>query len=268
MVGVSALNVSFAGTYNIDSNHRGAFTLTSTSGSKTFSCSLGSISGGVASKGRFVQFDDVNGTSGQRGSGVLRLQDPSAFTLAAISGPYAFGFSGLDASGKREILAGRLDANGAGTIANGLEDLNDNTVVTNSVAFTGSYTAPSASKRRNYFLLPRWWFCPQLSAYVVRHTKSSPCPPTQFPLDSLVVSPLTIFHFLCQRILKRRLRVLQRRSRGHPSDPPPRLACLLLTAQEISRRSTTETTPGLAEPVSLRADFHRSLPMGMSSSPG
>ena len=149
----AAANVAFNGTYNIAADQRGAFTLTTASGGRTFACVLGTVVSGVATKGRFVEFDDYTGAAGQRGSGVLGLQDTTAFTLASITGPYAFGFSGIDAAGKREVRVGRFDASGAGTVNNGVEDVNDNATVSNSVAFTGTYTAPSASNGRASFTL-------------------------------------------------------------------------------------------------------------------
>jgi hypothetical protein len=143
-----ALNIAFTGTYNIAADQRGAFTLQTTSGTKTFACALGTLISGVATKGRFIEFDDFDGSTGQRGSGILRLQDTSAFTLASITGPYAFGFSGEDGAGKREVRVGRFDADGSGGISNGIQDANDASVVSDSVGFIGDYTAPSASNGR------------------------------------------------------------------------------------------------------------------------
>jgi len=142
------VNVPFTGIYNIAADQRGAFTITTASSNMTFACVLGTVVSGVATKGRFVEFDDYSGKSGQRGSGILRLQDTSAFTLASVTGPYAFGFSGVDPAGKREVRVGRFDADGAGTVKNGVEDLNDASTVSNSLSFTGTYTAPSASNGR------------------------------------------------------------------------------------------------------------------------
>jgi len=142
------VDVPFTGIYNVAADQRGAFTITTASGSKTFAFVLGTVASGVATKGRFVEFDDYSGKSGQRGSGILRLQDTTAFTLASITGPFAFGFSGVDPAGKREVRVGRFDADGAGTVKNGVEDLNDASTVSNSVSFTGTYTAPSASNGR------------------------------------------------------------------------------------------------------------------------
>jgi hypothetical protein len=161
-------DVAFNGTYNIDANQRGAFTITTAKGSRTFACALGTVVSGIATKGRFVEFDDYTGTAGQRGSGILRLQDPTAFTLASIAGPYAFGFAGVDPGGKREVAVGRFDADGAGAVKNGVEDINDNAVVSNSVSLAGTYTAPSATNgRASITLNASGSVTTDLTAYVV-----------------------------------------------------------------------------------------------------
>jgi hypothetical protein len=84
--------VTFTGTYNIGSDLRGAFTLVTASGSKTYALVLSSIASDIAQKARFIEFDDKAGTNGQRGSGVMRLQDTAAFPQGKIKRPYAFGF--------------------------------------------------------------------------------------------------------------------------------------------------------------------------------
>src|SRR5712692_1804968 len=55
------LNLLFTGTYNIGSDNRGAFTISTASGTKTYALVLSSISSGVAQKARFVEFDDTTG---------------------------------------------------------------------------------------------------------------------------------------------------------------------------------------------------------------
>src|SRR5690349_7459295 len=118
------LNVPLTGTYNIGLDNRGALTITTASGPKTYAVALSSISGGVAHKARFVEFDDTSGTGGQRGSGLLRLQNSPAFTLASITGPYAFGFAGQDSSGNRDAIVGSFNADGVGMIRSGIADQN------------------------------------------------------------------------------------------------------------------------------------------------
>jgi hypothetical protein len=163
----SALTVPLTGTYNIGSDNRGAFTITTVSGSKTYALVLNSISSGVAHKARFVEFDDTTGTNGQRGSGILRLQDTSAFSLGSITGPYAFGFSGQNATGSREAIVGAFDADGAGTISSGVADENAAGTATNP-SLTGTYTAPSGSDGRAFITLnPSGASGLNLAAYMV-----------------------------------------------------------------------------------------------------
>jgi hypothetical protein len=150
--GGPALSVPFTGTYNIASDHRGAFTLITAGGSKTYTLVLNSLLGGVAQKARFAEFDDTTGTSGQRGSGILRAQDTAAFSLAKINGPYAFGLAGRDSTGNREALAGSFSADGTGAITIGVEDQSIAGTVTNP-SLTGSYTAPSGTNGRASMIL-------------------------------------------------------------------------------------------------------------------
>jgi putative Ig domain-containing protein len=163
----AALNVPITGTYNIGFDNRGAFTITTTSGSKTYAVVLNSISSGLAHKARFVEFDDTTGTSGQRGSGLLRLQDTSAFSLSSITGPYAFGFAGQDAAGNREAIVGSFSTDGSGMIPSGVADQNVAGTATNP-SLTGTYTAPTGNDGRTSITLnPSGASSLHLAAYVV-----------------------------------------------------------------------------------------------------
>ena len=57
--GGSTQNIPFTGTFNIGGDNRGAFTLQTASGTQTFAVVAGGINGGVASRGRFIRFDDT-----------------------------------------------------------------------------------------------------------------------------------------------------------------------------------------------------------------
>jgi Putative Ig domain len=182
----SALNVPLTGTYNIGSDNRGAFTIATASGSKTYALVLNSITSGIAHKARFVEFDDIAGTNGERGSGLLRLQDASAFTLASITGPYAFGVSGQDATGKREAIVGSFNANGSGTISSGVADQNVAGTATNP-SLTGTYTAPSGSDgRASITLNPAGSSSLNLAAYVVSASEFLAMRIDAFSSDGLV----------------------------------------------------------------------------------
>jgi len=137
------------GTYIVGLDNRGTATFTSSlGGNVAYAFALGSLNNvGVATKGRLIEFDDNNGATGTRGSGIMRLQDPTAFTLASIKGSYGFGISGQDSSGGRIAAAGLFSADGAGNISGGTEDVNDAVTIHNGVSFTGLYSAPDANGR-------------------------------------------------------------------------------------------------------------------------
>jgi len=163
----AALSVPLAGTYTIASDNSGGFTITTPSGSKTYAVALNSISNGVAQKARFIEFDDTTGTNGQRGSGLLRLQDTTAFSLASITGSYAFGLSGQDAAGDRDAMIGAFTANGSGTISTGIADQNIAGTATNP-SLTGTYSAPTSNDGRGSITLnPSSGSTLNLVAYVV-----------------------------------------------------------------------------------------------------
>jgi hypothetical protein len=163
------VSVTFTGTYIIDLNNRGTTTFTNSLGGKvTYAFAVGSLnSSGVATKARLIEFDDTTGTNGTRGSGVMRLQDTTAFSQSNITGPYAFGFIGQAPSGKRRASAGVFTADGAGKITSGTEDVNDAGTVTNSVTFTGTYTAPSSTNGRTTVTLTSSSSSSHQSVYVV-----------------------------------------------------------------------------------------------------
>jgi Putative Ig domain len=184
--GGPALSVPFTGTYDIDSDNRGGLTLTNASGSTTYALVLNSIVGGVAQNVRIIEFDDTTGTSGQRGSGEMRLQDTSSFSLGKVNGAYAFGFSGQDATGNREAMAGSFSADGTGTISSGVADQNIAGTTTNPF-LSGSYTAPSpANGRLTLSLIPSGASGLALSAYVVSSSEFLVMTTNSFASDGLV----------------------------------------------------------------------------------
>ncbi|MGA2356703.1 MAG: hypothetical protein ABSG02_19590 [Terriglobales bacterium] len=83
-----------------------------------------------------------------KGSGVAqKSSSPGLFTGDQT---YAFGFSGVDSTGKRVGYVGVLPMNGSGSIVAGQMDTNDNGSTSNvcgasPCSITGTYTGPSAS---------------------------------------------------------------------------------------------------------------------------
>jgi hypothetical protein len=99
------------GTLTAYANGLGTLVLNSGGGSATFALAIPpSAAPGKDSAIRIIEFDDADGT-GTRGSGVVRpaLAQPTA---AAISGNFAFLFSGTDYDQNEQVLAGSIQTNG------------------------------------------------------------------------------------------------------------------------------------------------------------
>jgi hypothetical protein len=79
------------------------------------------------------------------------LQDPAAFALNKIAGPYAFVFNGWNATqsyGPREAMGGTVSADGAGHFTGGsMDDKVYGAAAPVTTAWTGTYGAPAASGR-------------------------------------------------------------------------------------------------------------------------
>src|SRR6266576_2450563 len=122
-------NVSINGTsssYSVGGDNRGCMTIATSAGTSMFRFALGVISSGVASKGRFIEFDNT----GTLGSGVLEKQDPSAFSTSQLNGAYAFGAdtasTRITSARNRFAMVGAFAASGSGSISNGELDANEN----------------------------------------------------------------------------------------------------------------------------------------------
>jgi hypothetical protein len=126
-------NLALSGSYKVGPDGRGTLTLTNPLG--TLDYSLVVISN---SRARFVEYNTQ-----ANGEGLLLKRDPTAFSTAAISGGYAFGFGGSDKSGGPASLAGRFTADGAGKLTAGVEDANLEGVITSNASFTGTYAVDS-----------------------------------------------------------------------------------------------------------------------------
>jgi hypothetical protein len=109
---------------------------------QTFASSLGSFVSGISTVEHVIQWD----SAGTFLTGVMKQQATGAFSLASISGNYAFGAAGVDNSGKRFGIAGAFTADGAGNVNNGQADINDNGSVNGGSGlgspfnFSGTYT--------------------------------------------------------------------------------------------------------------------------------
>lgn len=133
------------GAYNVGADNRGFATLTNSLGTTTFAIAVGSLdSSKVATRASLIEFDDTDGTTGKRGSGIAYLQDTSAFNLSSISGPYAFQFAGqTEEVGTRLALTGSYTADGKGNMTNGNVDSNIDGLVVEDQSFTATVSASS-----------------------------------------------------------------------------------------------------------------------------
>jgi len=158
-------NVSIDGTsssYSVGGDNRGCVAIATSAGTAIYRFALGVIRSGVASKGRFIEFDNT----GTLGSGVFEKQDPSAFSAFGINGNYAFGADATSAlvnsSRNRFAMVGAFAANGSGGITSGELDANNSGNVNKSgglnypmsgLAFTGSYAVSSNGRGTMNFMV-------------------------------------------------------------------------------------------------------------------
>ena len=120
------------GAYTVKPDGRG--TITFTDGARTFSLafSVGPITHGMATNGALIETDSLIFNS----SGTFELQSvPMGFTIASMSGNYAFGLSGWDSTGLVEVAVGSASINN-NTVTNRLLDVNDGGSVTLAQSFT------------------------------------------------------------------------------------------------------------------------------------
>ena len=141
-VNTRSTNISITGgSFSIGADRRGQLSLTSSLGTWTFRLALDA----TGSKARFIQFD----ASGTRGSGVIKKQDTTKFTLASITGDYAFGMTGYTDSASRTSTVGALTHNGTGGITAGSLDASVSGAATGQVSITGgSFSTPNATYGR------------------------------------------------------------------------------------------------------------------------
>lgn len=124
-----------SGTYSVGADNRGTLDFTDANGNTfAFDFALGGLSSGVATQGAMIETDsnplDMTGS--------LAQQSASAFSTPALTGSYAFGFPGWNASLAPVAAIGSFTSN-AGAVTNGLTDENDAGTLASSVAFTGSF---------------------------------------------------------------------------------------------------------------------------------
>jgi hypothetical protein len=119
-------------------------TLTLTTGTGTFTYTFVLQQGGSgAPRGRLAESDDSGSFLGPvSGSGIFVGVAPDS----SLSGDYAFGLVGTDASGGRMSEAGRFTDSG-GNVSAGVADINDAGTVTANASVTGAVLVPDTYSR-------------------------------------------------------------------------------------------------------------------------
>jgi large repetitive protein len=120
-----------------------------------FQFALGGQTAGIYTTGNIIEFDNADGT-GTSASGVMHVQDTTAFNVSSLAANFAFGLSGWDVNVDRGAIAGSF-TNASGTLNPIFADFNDagsasgeitggsgviNTVSTSTGRATASFTVP------------------------------------------------------------------------------------------------------------------------------
>lgn len=146
---LNGLSIIAAGSsYTLGADNNGCLTLANADGvTTTFRFAVGGLNGsGAFTTGHIIEFDDHTGT-GTRGSGILRLQDPSGIGNG-LQGMFAFQFTGTNAGSGHFGLVGSLQVAGGGNFSNISLDLdNAGSMWTNVNGVTGSYSTPDTYGR-------------------------------------------------------------------------------------------------------------------------
>jgi hypothetical protein len=139
--------LAISGTYQVGGDNRGTLTLRSNLGTSVFAFALN----GTAKAGNLIESDN----SGIRGSGVIKLQDPSAFNPSAFSGGYALSLTGTDVGGGRIGAVGSIFPSGVGTISGSSLDVNDaGDAMPTFGTFSGTYNVGITGHGKVTFVIP------------------------------------------------------------------------------------------------------------------
>ena len=137
--------VAISGTYQVSGDNRGTLSLKNSAGSFNFAFALNE----TAKTGSLIETD-----TSIRGSGVFRLQDPTAFDPSVFSGGYAMGLSGVDAQGRVGAI-GAIFPSGVDTISGSSLDVNDGGDLLPTFApFSGSYSMGATGRGQVTLTVP------------------------------------------------------------------------------------------------------------------
>jgi hypothetical protein len=131
-------NIAVTGTYLVRADGRGSITLNSPTPNSNSTLDFVIVAGGHALVTRF----DTRAT----GSGTIDQQTPSAFSNAALAGPFAFTLSGINTGGVPLAVGGVFTSDAAGNLTAGTDDSNDNGLVVTNDPITGSIPVASTGR--------------------------------------------------------------------------------------------------------------------------
>jgi len=134
--------------YSVGSNHMGCATIATTFGTFNTRVAVGSITSGVATAGRVVEWDNPSSKTYLAATGQILQQTASSFK-SAIGGRFAFKQFGYGTEG----VVGAVSAAG-GAITAGEADSNASGTYSHKTGLTGSYTVPDSNGR---FTIIRVW---------------------------------------------------------------------------------------------------------------
>jgi hypothetical protein len=139
--------IAISGTYQVGGDNRGTLTLISSAGTHSYTFALN----GTAKIGSLMESDN----SGIVGSGVMKLQDSSAFDPSVFSGGYAISLTGVDSASARTAAVGSIFPSGFGTISGSSLDVNDGgNMLPTFATFSGIYSIGSAGHGTATFVIP------------------------------------------------------------------------------------------------------------------
>jgi hypothetical protein len=127
----------------VDNASRGCLTLNTSGSSSYFHFATTTLTTAVL-EARIVEFDDTTGT-GTRGTGHFHIQDSTAFATP-LTGPFAFRFSGWDASANHFAMAGTATAQ-TGSFTSISADVNDGGSFSGPLTGSGTISAADTNGR-------------------------------------------------------------------------------------------------------------------------
>jgi hypothetical protein len=130
-------NIGLTGTYATRADGRGVATLTTAAGN--FSLAFSILN---ANRVLITRFE-----TGANGSGAMDLQNPGAFSTAALAGQFAFNLSGVDTAGNPFATVGSVTTNAAGTVTGGIQDSSDDGAILQAAPITAGTIAVATNGR-------------------------------------------------------------------------------------------------------------------------